>query len=92
MYEFSTINSTSMIHSGGTLIRFPVQELAVRFCKYKSSYVCGSWELKNIKGIWRINKNAELNASIWINTIYDISKDKLFRNDELLHNFRSKDI
>ena len=49
-------------------------------------------EFKNIKGIWRINKNEILNASIWINTIYEISKDKLFRNDELLNNLRSKEI
>ena len=31
---------------GGTVVRFPVQELADRFCKYKKSLVRGSWEVK----------------------------------------------
>ena len=71
------------MRSGGNVVRFLVQELADRFCKYKKCLVRGSWEFKNIKGFCRINKNEELNVSICINTIYDISKDKLFRNDEL---------
>ena len=38
------------MRSGGTVVKFPVQELADRFCKYKKSYVRGSWEGKDKKG------------------------------------------
>lgn len=37
------------MRSGGTVVKFPVQELADRFCKYKKSYDRGSWEGKEKK-------------------------------------------
>ena len=44
------------MRSGGTVVRFPVQELADRFCKYKKSLVRGSWEGKDKKGKRSITK------------------------------------
>ena len=41
---------------GGTVVRFPVQELADRFCKYKKSLVRGSWESKDQRGKRSITK------------------------------------
>ena len=38
------------MRSGGTVVKFPVQELADRFCKFKKSLVRGSWEGKDKKG------------------------------------------
>ena len=49
-------------------------------------------EFKDIKGIWLINKNDSLKTRAWINTIITISKDSLFRNDELIYKLRAKDI
>lgn len=38
------------MRTGGTVVKFPVQELADRFCKHKKSLVRGSWEGKDKKG------------------------------------------
>ena len=48
--EEIVLNIKFAIRSGGTVVRFLVQELADRFCKYKKSLVRGSWECKDKKG------------------------------------------
>ena len=35
--------------NGITVVKFPVQEFAFRFCKYKKSYIRCRWEGKNKK-------------------------------------------
>ena len=44
------IDAKVMFKQGGTVVKFPVQELADRFCKHKKSLVRGSWEGKDEKG------------------------------------------
>ena len=48
--EVIVINIIVAMKSGGSLVRFPIQELADRFCKFKKSLVRGSWESKDQRG------------------------------------------